>query len=83
MNSVRKFYQRYLSDVNINNEECFSFRYWAYDDYQAGKNIKWRTTLHCLNMQSNYVFMIYNVHILKYIKLTSNNGFYKNICEYD
>jgi hypothetical protein len=28
-----------FSDVNINNEECFWFRYWAYDDYQAGKNI--------------------------------------------
>jgi hypothetical protein len=28
-----------ISDVNINNEECFSFRYWAYDDYKAGTNI--------------------------------------------
>jgi hypothetical protein len=30
----------YSPNIYLNNEECFSFRYWAYDDYQAGKNIK-------------------------------------------
>jgi hypothetical protein len=28
-----------LFDVNINNEQCFSFRYRAYYNYQTGKNI--------------------------------------------
>jgi hypothetical protein len=69
-----------LFNENINNEECFSFHYWAYDDYQAGKNICMTHSCKYSN-QSGICHMPNNE--TKHSSLSKcHNSYHKSSCQY-